>query len=127
MPQNLLRQELFKADGSKSFHNVSEYSGQTADLTLSLDVIYHLVEDDVYENYMRLLFSASNRYVVIYSSDLEDTRGRDGNHIRHRKLTKWIQANIQTWNLVQHLPNRYPYQGDYLAGSFAEFFVYEKH
>lgn len=30
------------------------------------------------------------------------------------------------WKIVEHLPNRYPYRGDYLKGSFAEFFIYEK-
>jgi SAM-dependent methyltransferase len=119
-------QELFKSDGTKSFGMMSEYRGETANLALSLDVIYHLVEDNIFENYLRLLFAASNRYVIIYSSDTDDNRGQKGRHVRHRKFTDWIGANSPTWTLAEHLPNQYPYEGDYRTGSFAEFFIYEK-
>jgi hypothetical protein len=105
---------------------MSEYDGETADLTLSLDVIYHLVEDDVFERYLRTLFGASRRYVIIYSSDSDDNRGYEGTHVRHRKFTRWIQENLTGWKLSRHLPNRYPYRGDYRTGSFADFFLYER-
>jgi hypothetical protein len=39
------------------------------DLELSLDVIYHLVEDEVFDAYMRSLFAHAGRFVVIYSSN----------------------------------------------------------
>ena len=62
--------DKFSTDPSKRF----VWSGdknfvctQKADLVLSLDVIYHLVEDEVYEKYMRQLFESSNKYVCIYS------------------------------------------------------------
>jgi len=50
--------ELFKSDPSKSFRLLSEYENEIADLTLSLDVIYHLVEDEIFERYMRNLVSS---------------------------------------------------------------------
>lgn len=118
--------ELFKSDKQKTFRLMSEYKGEKADLVLSLDVIYHLVEDNVYEHYMRTLFEASNRYVIIYSSNRDDNHGYEGVHIRHRKFTRWIQENLQNPKLVEHIPNRYPYKGDYRKGSFSEFFIYEK-
>lgn len=121
-----LCQELFKSDQHKSFRLMNEYNGENADLTLSLDVIYHLVEDNVFEYYMRTLFAASSRYVIIYASDYDDDRGSEGAHVRHRKFTRWVEENLPNWNLVEHLPNRYPYSGDYRKGSFAEFFIYEK-
>ena len=43
----------------------------TADLALSLDVIYHLTEDTVFEAYMRHLFAAGSRFVIIYATDRE--------------------------------------------------------
>lgn len=118
--------ELFKSDRHKSFSLTTEYSGETADLVLSLDVIFHLVEEDVFEQYMRKLFNASNRYVIIYSSNTDDNQGYEGSHVRHRKFTKWIEENIPNWELSEHLPNRYPYLGDYRKGSFADFFFYKK-
>lgn len=119
-------QELFKSDAHKSFRLTSEYKGEKADLALSLDVIYHLIEDDVFEQYMRTLFEASNRYVIVYSSNTDDNRRYKGTHVRHRKFTRWVEDHRQNWKLVEHLPNRYPYRGDYRKGSFAEFFIYEK-
>ena len=118
--------EIFESDESKSFRLTSDYGGETASLTLSLDVIYHLVEDDVFEEHMRMLFAASERYVIIYASDSDDNRGYEGTHVRHRKFTDWISRNLPGWALVEHIPNRYPYRGDYLTGSFAEFFIYER-
>lgn len=117
---------LFKLDEHKAFRLMSEYKGEKADLALSLDVIYHLVEDEVFEHYMRMLFEASNRYVIIYSSNTEDNSGYEDSHVRHRQFTSWVQENLQNWKLVEHLPNRYPYRGDYRRGSLAEFFIYEK-
>lgn len=118
--------ELFKSDSSKSFRLMNEYDGDKADLALSLDVLYHLVEDDVFDSYMRTLFEASNRYVIIYASDSSDNRDYEGTHVRCRQFTRWIQENLPNWKLEAHLPNRYPYRGDHQKGSFAEFFIYEK-
>src|SRR5690348_14977223 len=39
---------LFANDSSKSFALVAEYLNETAELALSLDVVFHLVEDSVY-------------------------------------------------------------------------------
>lgn len=118
--------KMFRKDRYKSFYLMNDYRGEKADLTLSLDVIYHLVEDSVFEDYMQVLFQASERYVIIYSSNSDDKSIFQGAiHVRHRNFTSWVEKNMPHWKLVEHLPNQYPYQGDYLKGSFAEFFIYE--
>ena len=114
----------FAGDPTKSFANLDQYKGEQAELVLSLDVIYHLVEDDVFDRYMRTLFDASTRYVIIYSSNSDDNHGYEGTHVRHRIFTQWLPENRPSWTLIQHVPNRYPYQGDYTQGSFADFYVY---
>jgi len=117
----------FDQDVGKAFCLMSEYANQTAELALSLDTIYHLVEDDVFNRYMRTLFAAATRYVIIYSSDSDDDEGYEvSHHVRHRKFNRWIQHNLPNWKLVEHLPNRYPYRGDFRTGSFADFFIYEE-
>jgi hypothetical protein len=116
----------FDADPHKSFALMSDYKGQTGELALSLDVLYHLVEGDVFEGYMRTLFAAAQRYVIVYASDSDDNSGHDDPHVRHRKFTAWVQRHVPTWKLARQLPNRYPYGGDYRRGSFSEFFIYEK-
>src|SRR5262249_17014059 len=67
--------EVFSPDMTKSFllYNSKAFMDNlnicNADMSLSLDVIYHLVEDETYDLYMRHLFSSSRRFVVIYSSN----------------------------------------------------------
>lgn len=119
-------QAMFSSDSDKSFRLISDYRGECADLALSLDVIYHLVEDDLFEGYMHTLFAAADRYVIIYASDTDDNRGYEGTYIRHRLFTRWIKQSLPTWTLAEHVPNRYPYRGDYRTGSFADFFIYQK-
>jgi hypothetical protein len=113
--------DIFGLDETKSFHLVREFNGQTAELALSLDVIYHLVEDDVFESYMQTLFAAADRYVIIYSSDSDDNRGYEGTHVRHRKFTEWVGKRALEWRLTERIPNKFPYRGDYRTGSFADF------
>ena len=116
----------FAGDDTKAFLTVAEYAGQRADLTLSLDVIYHLVEDAVFENYMRVLFDASEKWVIVYASDHDETDRAEAAHVRHRQFTRWVAANRPDWILKQTIPNRYPFTGDFRLGSFADFFIFER-
>jgi SAM-dependent methyltransferase len=116
----------FAPDKTKTFKLLHEYGSETADLTLSLDVLYHLVEDEVFDSHMRTLFLASNRYVAIYSSDSSDDAGANLPHVRHRNFTNWIDKNLAEWKLLYHIPNRLPYKGDYKTGSWADLFIYQK-
>jgi SAM-dependent methyltransferase len=117
---------IFRHDAGKRFRAMRRYRGERADLTLSLDVLYHLVEDAVFERYMRTLFGAARRYVVIYSSNTDDNRGYEGTHVRHRRFTDWVATELAEWRLRRHIPNRYPYRGNPRTGSFADFFIYER-
>ncbi|CAN5716241.1 hypothetical protein BH11PSE8_BH11PSE8_30730 [soil metagenome] len=118
--------KVFAADPTRRFLPVDHCAGHRADLAMSLDVIFHLVEDSVFDLYMRNLFAASHRYVAIYASDRDDNSGKDGPHVRHRLFSKWIALHAPEWKLMRHVPNKYPYHGDHTKGSFAEFFFYEK-
>ena len=99
------------------------YRGERADCALSLDVIYHLVEDAAFEAHLRALFAAATRCVVIYSSD-RDADAADGPHVRHRRFTGWVAAQAPQWRLLRHVPNAHPFAGDWRTGSFADFYVY---
>jgi SAM-dependent methyltransferase len=109
-------QELFQHDKSKRFvvSDCSQVPAERADLALSLDVIYHLVEDDVYEQYMHSLFDAANRFVIIYSDDEEYPD--EALHVRHRRFTDWVGFNRLDWRMVEHIPNN--------LGSWADFWIY---
>lgn len=116
--------ERFNHDTTKRFVLAGEYSSQRAELALSLDVIYHLTEDETFGHYMRTLFGAATRHVIVYSSDTDQQQPGQPPHIRHRRFTGWVAHNFPGWSLVGHLPNRYPYRGDYRTGSWSEFFFF---
>lgn len=116
--------ERFATDPTKSFRLMDEYAGDTAELTLSLDVIFHLIEDDVYDRYMRQLFAAATRYVLIYSSNTDDQAAAQSPHVRHRRFTDWVASRAPEWTLIRHIPNQYPDTGAPASGSFADFYIF---
>ena len=119
---------LFAADRTKSFFLydpacwVDHQRRFAADCAISLDVIYHLVEDRIYDRYLDHLFGAARHYVVIYSSDRADEslRLRSVKHVRHRNLTRDVLARYGNFSLIEEMRNRYPER------SFASFFVYAR-
>nr|WP_294547485.1 class I SAM-dependent methyltransferase [uncultured Rhodopila sp.] len=114
--------ERFSGDPGKRFLAASEDPG-TADLVLSLDVIFHLVEDETFHRYMRQLFDHALRFVVIYSSDY-DAVTPDA-HVRHRRFSGWIREHAPDWQRVLHIPNPYPFDPRAPDDtSFADFHVY---
>lgn len=119
----------FKKDDTKKFSlyepNNFDHTRFKSELTLSLDVIYHLVEDNVFETYMKHLFSTAEKFVIIYSSDT-DVNSFESPHIKHRRFSKWVKENFPEWKLIQKIPNKYPFTGDTINESWADFFIYEK-
>ncbi len=70
--------KLFATDSTKHFGLAETYAGESADLTASLDVIYHLVEDRLFNDYMNRLFDAAKRFVVVYATNYESPPRSDG-------------------------------------------------
>jgi SAM-dependent methyltransferase len=99
---------LFAQDRTKRFYHVDARPANIGkfDMAMSLDVIYHLVENSVFDTYMRRLFDSSRRYVVIYSSDFDAFT--QAPHVRHRKFTTWIAKNVQDWQAAGFVANRFP-------------------
>jgi hypothetical protein len=119
--------KIFRSDRSKSFHLAQDYDGRSSDLALSIDVIFHLVEDDVYEAYMSRLFQAAHGHVIIYSSNEEKPVDRASVHVRHRCVTAWVDRHLSaSWMLARTVPNEFPYDGDDASTSFANFYIYRK-
>ncbi len=114
----------FAGRQGRTFRLMHERDGLVAaELTLSLDVIYHLVEDEVFAAYMQALFDHSWRYVVVYASDVD--QGWASPHVRHRRFTSHVARHFPEWRLAAVLPNLYPYdplQPD--ETSFAAFHIY---
>jgi hypothetical protein len=114
----------FSDDATKSFflYDGASFADRAglfvADLAISLDVIYHLIEDQIYELYMAHLFAAGDRYVVVYATNTL-MRGT-APHVRHRRFSSWVDDNCPEWRLAQvtHGPDSGPGRAD--------FFVYER-
>lgn len=120
----------FKNDPTKFFYHLHENelpcksTHFPVELALSLDVIYHLVEDRVFEQYMHQLFSSSNKFVIIYASDFATEQVF---HERDRVFTKWIEKSIVGWQFERKIRNIYPYDSQNQEGtSKADFFIYKK-
>lgn len=120
----------FAGDGSKRFYHADErasYAGRY-DLVLSLDVIFHLVENAVYEAYMTDLAEHSRRYMVIYSSNYDDDPDKPwALHVRHRKFTDYFVRMTDSWRLIGKVDNPYAFDPDNPDDtSFANFYLYER-
>lgn len=126
--EDALRQcrERFASDPTKRFVRLDDYHGERADLALSLDVIYHLVEDTVFEAYMASLFDAAERFVCIYSSDDDAQIGAAAAHVRHRRYSDWVAKHRPDWQAGPLLANPYAFDGDAQRTTFAQFRFYRR-
>jgi SAM-dependent methyltransferase len=117
----------FVGDATKRFFTLDEVNGYrgTYDLALSLDVVYHLLEDEVFTDHMQALFSLASKYVIIYGTN-HDGPGHAG-HIRHHAVTDWVAAHAPKWTQIDFIKNRYPYDRKRPAEtSFADFYIFAR-
>ena len=123
----------YSNDKTKAFHiyadkvDLDEYQSE---LVLSLDVIYHLSNDSVYDSYLRDLFSLSNKYVVIFSNSTESYHqgvNERSEYVRFRDVIYDVQNRFPQWALIRAEPNDYPFNPcSPDSTSFADFYVFEK-
>lgn len=93
-------QTKFQNDAGKQFFHVSAFKNQTADLAVSLDVIYHLVEDDVYMEYMSSLVASAQEYIIIFSSNTDKQKRFSRQHVKHRIFTMFFNEH-PSWELIE--------------------------
>lgn len=118
----------FSDDPSKRFFTAGSEPLPICELGLSLDVTFHLVEDEAFERYMLDLLEHSSRFIVLYTTDSDVflPKERTPLHVRHRPVGRWM-ATQNTWRLMARYPNPYPYkEGDIHGTSPADFYVYER-
>lgn len=118
------KMKIFQQYTPECFEQISDAC--QADLSMSLDVIYHLVEDRIFESYMKHLFSVAQRFVVIYSTDSDEKNSLHLPHVRHRKFSEWVKINATEWELLERIPNKYIAECNKLAGASIDFFIYKR-
>jgi SAM-dependent methyltransferase len=107
---NVLRRCIreYGSDRSKSFlrYDPSCWSDNLgvvhADMALSMDVILHLVEDEVFEQYMSDLFAVGDRFVLVYSHDGPGSE-RTPCFTRYRRFSDWVTTRAPGWRLSERV------------------------
>uniref|UniRef100_A0A6C0JAA5 Glycosyltransferase 2-like domain-containing protein n=1 Tax=viral metagenome TaxID=1070528 RepID=A0A6C0JAA5_9ZZZZ len=93
--------EEFKNDKTKRFiHSDNIDNELKGELVLSCDVIYHLIEEQVYKEYMEKLFLMSKKYVIIYAPNLNYN---EAVHVKKREFVEYIFNNYIIFNLVERI------------------------
>jgi predicted O-methyltransferase YrrM len=110
--------DIFKNDFTKNFKLSDEFdfSSTNVDLSISCDVIYHLIDDSVYFEYLDNLFKSSSKYVIIYA---KDENVNHASHVKFRKFTNYIQNQFPEWSLIEYIENIH-------KESPSNFYIYEK-
>jgi len=115
-----LCKEKFKTDTTKIFTRHRKEL-RPVDLTLSCEVLFHLVESDIFLQYLYELFAYSNKFVIIYSSNSNsEDMPPTSCHIKHRNFTSIVKKHFLNWELFKRIPNAYPKE------CFSDFFIYIK-
>jgi len=119
--------EMFKYDNSKQFYTYKDdYNNIKYNLSLSLDVICHLKEDNIYKQYLDDLFNSSSKYIIIYSSnhnDLIPANKTNSSSSFHRNFTKDIEEFYPNCKLIKTIPQKYP--SNKVLTKF-DYYIYEK-
>lgn len=104
---------------NKNTDNVYEFIDEisvlpVSDISMSLDVTYHIIEDELFNNYLNDLFSKSDKFVLIYSVDEDLTQ--IVSHVKFRKFTNWVEENKPEFKLISvtKYPNKTNGVGFYL-------------
>jgi hypothetical protein len=65
--------------------------------------------------------------VIVYSSNENDHENNDMvEHVKHRKFTDWVLQNAPEFKLIDHIPNKYRYDGNGELTSYADFYLFQK-
>ena len=123
--------ERFNSDDQKSFFYYDPrffYDGLKvfqADLVISLEVIFHIIEEDLFELYIDHLIKMSKKYIVVFSTDEErsihlDKDGIVQKHLKHRNFSKFILSNYERIELMKVIDNPFEQKSD------IKFHIFEK-
>jgi SAM-dependent methyltransferase len=117
--------EIYKNDKNKKFIILDKNFNTKAELTLSCDVLFHLINLNIWEKHIDNLFNISTKYVIIYAYDFDQDWN---NHCKSRKFTDFIKKKYSNWQLIKVIKNEYPlFEGcDDKNASMSDFYFYKK-
>ena len=96
---------------------------EKTDLLLSLDVIYHLIEDSIYEKYIENIVNHGSEHLIIYSANYEDSTEAFAQHVKPRKFTE-DKKLTERYELKTFVKNKYPSK-NHKKGSFSDWYIFK--
>jgi hypothetical protein len=101
---------------------VQKFPKIKSDLLLSLDVIYHLIEDNIYEEYIENIVNYGSDHLIIYSSNFEND-SIYAKHVKPRNFTK-NEKLLKKYDLKKIIENKYKSE-DHTKGSFSDWYIFK--
>ncbi len=90
-----------------SFIHLDEYNNEKKELSLSLEVIFHLIDDKEYNEHINYIFNAAEKWVIIFSSNIDmETKNK---HVKHRMFTRDIPYG---WKLYRSIESKDLFHSD---------------
>lgn len=85
---------------SSDFSEIVEFNLRMTkpSIVISFDVLYHLVQDATYFEYLRKIEILSPDFILIYSTNFD--QGSDKYHVRHRKFTRDFSSCFPEYSLL---------------------------
>ncbi len=83
--------------------DVAAADGDVGDMAMSLDVIFHCVWNDEYDEHLRRLFASARRLVLVHATDHDG--GRTAAHVRWRQWTPDVAERFGDWTLAERAEN----------------------
>jgi len=96
----------FSSDPSKTFleydpDNFEDTRSVAAEISLSMDVILHLTEEERYQKYMQNLVASSEKYIGIFNTATEVQLEKMAQHNRYRDHRIWMAASAPHFREVE--------------------------
>ena len=92
--------ESYNYKFSSDFSEIVEFNSRmsTPSMVISFDVLYHLVQDATYYDYLRKIEILNPDFILIYSTNFD--QGSDKYHVRHRKFTRDFSSCFPEYSLL---------------------------
>lgn len=106
----------YNLDTTKSFYvydHTTYKKTYPSEMSMSIDVMYHIFEDNIYHKYISDIFENSSRFVLIYSTNFDEKY--NGVHVKNREFTKHTPDD---WVLKEHIKNE--------TDNYADFYLFIK-
>ncbi|KKR21164.1 MAG: hypothetical protein UT48_C0012G0023 [Parcubacteria group bacterium GW2011_GWE2_39_37] len=100
----------YNDDENKSFmlYDPNYFSNNNfigSELVISLDVLYHIIDEEDFIKTINDIFSCSNKFVILFTSfdRFTDEPYKAGTHVRHRDTLRYLK-NIDGFEIVKIEP-----------------------